>query len=389
MMYHGEACSLSSPFVTFGYSFLLVVHLICFTLSLKCFFLKFETYKSKKNNQFTSLTTSCFALLGDISGVCISICGILQSLFSGDQNLESTLTGFSAMGLGLFDVCSYLNVCLVWFALTFVGDSFGKRGKIILIGLILASVIVLGLTFILTAKSLVEIFTVLGSISNLIYSILFVIASRLLSTKLTQIAATIPQEIPTPQTKKSIKVAENKIQGRDFFHIKSKSSVVLEVQPKIASPLVGVKKNYAPSPGVSSNFARWSMAVHRSTSATANKDEIDRSENESRPFYRAFFPHQIQMARNPPAKPEVNTEQTSFQERNLQQIQRVQKCSRWLSRILFVCSVATAILAPVYSNSTVGALPCFCLFVSLFCSLLARATIVQYLRGSHRLLRAA
>jgi len=381
MMYHGEDCTLSSPFVTIGYSFLLVVHLICFTLSLKCFFLKFQAYKSKKNNQLTSLTTSFFALLGDISGGCISTCGILQSLFSGDQNLESTLTGFSAMGLGLFDICSYMNACLVWFALAFVGTSFGKRGKVILIGLILSSVIVLGLTFILTAKSLVQIFTALGSISNLICSILFVIASRLLSTKLTEIAASIPQEIPAPQNEKSaIKVTKNKIQRRDFFYIKRKSSFVSEVKQKMAKPFVVVKKNCVP--GVSSNFARLSMAVHRSTSATANKDEIDRGEN--RPFYRAFFPHHIQMARNRSAKPNANTEPTSFQQRNLQQIQDVQKCSRWLSRILFVCAVATAILAPVYSNSKVGALPCFCLFVSLFSSLLARATIVHYLRGSHR-----
>jgi len=388
MMYHGDNCSLSSPLVTFGYSLLLLVHFIGFTFSVRCFLWKLQAYISRRNNHFTSLATILFALLGDMSGVVICTCGALRSLFVGDQNLESTLLGISAIVLGVVDFFCCLNVCLVWITLAVVGASFGKRGRNLLLGLCISYVLLFVLTLLVTAHSLVGVFIGLGSLYDIVFALVFVKASQLLSAKLTQVAASIPQQILTPQKNDYAKInAEIKNQAKGFFHLQSKTSSVLQVQPKgVSLRVVGAKKKYLPS-FVSASLASWSMAVHQSSSTTVKQEETEEKKTDNESLCHMLFSRLIQIANSiiqKPSKPNLNIGPASFLERNYQLIQRVKKCSKWLSRFSFVCSIASAILAPVCTSPNVGALPCICLFVSLFANLLARATIVEYMWGSHR-----
>jgi len=401
-MYSDATCTVSNPFVPFAYSFLLFMHFICLILSFQI--LASKVCSSAQNRiQSESLVTSLFAFFGDIFGILICVCGLLLSLkaTSGNSNLDYMLIGMSGMLSMLWGAANFFccfNICLVWIKLAVLGVSLGKRGRYVLIAFGLSYIFFCALFFLIATQSFVQVIIGLGCIYELCLSILFVKAAQILSTKLKQVAAGVPEPVPIVQNQNSLSnIVEEKNQGSGFFLIKSKTSVLVEVQPKDAPVRIEqVQNKYAPS-SKKSNWGWWtgksgiasfsgadySMAVQANATDTGSDKLAGGKNNEP---VQSVPPPQIQLRdkiRRHLTRPAVDRQPTTFLQRNLQQIERVQKLSKWLSRFTFLFSISAGLLAISYTNPQFGPLPGLCVLGELVSSLLARATIVEYLRGSN------
>ena len=114
MLFYGEGCLHTHPFVSISFSVLMFLSLALFFLSCRTFYIKLRARKS-----VASINASLLSLVADASSVCLCTSNFSRSLNVGNQNTENkTLNPIAISIVGISTFLSSLNVCLLWIELS-------------------------------------------------------------------------------------------------------------------------------------------------------------------------------------------------------------------------------------------------------------------------------
>jgi len=149
MLFYGEGCLHTHPFVSISFSVLMFLSLALFFLSCRTFYIKLRARKS-----IAAINASLLSLVADASSVCLCTSNFSRSLNVGNQNTENkTLNPIAISIVGISTFLSSLNVCLLWIELSADSKiSNPKKTKSILLVIGVSYTLWLVLSYIITRQ---------------------------------------------------------------------------------------------------------------------------------------------------------------------------------------------------------------------------------------------